>query len=96
MTEDRIDIRDLLVRGIIGIEEWERKNRQDMLINISLFADLREAGAQDDLGSSVNYRTIAKQVIAHVESAQRFTGEALAAAIARSCLAVEREIGDFG
>lgn len=86
MFEDRIEIRDLLVRGIIGVNEWERTNRQDILINITLFADLRPPGRTDDLTQSVDYKTVAKQVIAHAESSARLTVEALAADIARICL----------
>ena len=32
---DQIQIQDLLLRTIIGINEEERRNRQDVLINIS-------------------------------------------------------------
>ena len=39
MKEDRIEIKDLLLRGIIGINDWEREKKQDILVNITLFAD---------------------------------------------------------
>lgn len=84
---DKLIIKDLLVRGIIGINEWERTNPQDILINIEIKADLKQAGQTDDIDHSVNYRTVAKQVIAHTETAQRLTVEALAEDIARICLA---------
>jgi FolB domain-containing protein len=86
MTDDRIEIRDLLLRGILGINDWEREKPQDILVNITLFADLRAAGAGDDLNQSVNYRTVTKKVIEHVEGSRRFTVEALAADLARLCL----------
>ncbi len=86
MEEDRILIKDLLLRGIIGINDWERENRQDILINVTLFGDLRPAGESDDIADAVNYRTITKQIIQHVETSERFTVEALAADIARICL----------
>jgi FolB domain-containing protein len=86
MAGDCIEIKDLLLRGIVGINAWEREKPQDILVNITLFADLRRAGASDDLTDSVNYRTLTKQIIAHVESAGRFTVEALAADVARLCL----------
>jgi len=86
MPEDRIEIKDLLLRGVIGINDWEREKPQDILINITLFADLRPAGLSDDIADTVNYRTLTKQIIAHVESAGRFTVEALAADVARLCL----------
>lgn len=84
---DKIIIKNLLVRGIIGINEWERTQPQDILINIEIEADLRQAGESDNLEDSVNYRTISKQVIAHAETAQRLTVESLAEDIAALCLA---------
>jgi FolB domain-containing protein len=83
---DQIFIRDLVARGIIGVNGWEREKLQEILINIVLFADLHGAGNSDDIRDSVNYRTVAKRVLAHAETAQRQTVEALAADIARLCL----------
>jgi FolB domain-containing protein len=84
---DEIQIRDLLIRGVLGVNDWEREQPQDILVNLTLLADLQRAGATDDIADTVNYRTVAKKVIAHVETARRFTVEALAADIARICLA---------
>ena len=74
---DRIFIRDLMVRGILGIKPDERQNRQDVLVNIELLADTRTAARSDDIGDAVNYRNIAKRVIAHIEEAQDFLVEKL-------------------
>jgi FolB domain-containing protein len=82
---DKIIISDLLVRGIIGVNESERTNEQDILINITLYTDTSVAGKSDTLTDSVNYRTVAKAVIAHAQSAKRFTVEALAEDIADIC-----------
>ena len=79
---DQIHIKDLLLRTIIGINEEERRNRQDVLINIVLFTDLRPAGVSDQIGDAVNYRTIAKEIIAMVEASSFFTVEKLAAEVA--------------
>jgi FolB domain-containing protein len=89
MGEDQIHIKDLLLRGIIGINDWEREKRQDILINISLFGDFHHAGSSDQIEDGINYRTIAKRVIRHVEESSRFTVEALAADIAKICLEEE-------
>lgn len=86
MPEDQIQIRDLLLRAIIGINDWEREQKQDVLVNITLYADLSAAGKSDSIEDTVNYRTISKRVIAHVEGSQRFTVEALARDIADICL----------
>jgi len=83
---DRIQIQDLLLRTIIGINEEERRNRQDVLINITLYADTRVAGASDDIEDAVNYRTITKQVIKRVEESSFSLVEKMAAEIAAICL----------
>ncbi len=86
---DKIIIRDLKARGIIGLNDWERDNPQEILINIVLETDLRQAGETDDLAYSVNYRTVAKKAMHHAETAGRLTVEALAADLAKICLAEE-------
>ena len=83
---DQIHINDLRARGIIGINDWERENPQDMVINITLFLDLRQPGVTDELGDSPSYSAVAKRVLARAQSAERFTIEALAHDLARLCL----------
>ena len=83
---DQVFITDLMARGIIGINGWEREKPQEILINIVLLADLHRVGKSDNIQDSVNYRTVAKKVLAHAETIQRQTVEALAADIARLCL----------
>jgi FolB domain-containing protein len=87
---DQTFIRDLLVRGVIGLSDQERANPQDILINITLFADIAKAGQSDSIDDCVNYRTVTKKVLAHAEKAARYTVEALASDIARLCLEDER------
>jgi dihydroneopterin aldolase/D-erythro-7,8-dihydroneopterin triphosphate epimerase len=87
---DEIQIVDLLLRTFIGINEEERRNRQDVLINITLHADTRAAGASDNIENAVNYRSITKQVISLVEESQFYLVEKLAAEIAAICLADPR------
>jgi 2-amino-4-hydroxy-6-hydroxymethyldihydropteridine diphosphokinase len=83
---DRIQIKDLLLRAIVGINAEERRNRQDVLINITLHADTRAAGRSDEIDDAVNYRTLTKRVIAMVESSQFYLVEKLATEIAALCL----------
>lgn len=80
---DRILVRDLLLRGVIGLNDWEREVEQDILINIELAVDARAAGESDDVAHTLNYRTLTKDVIALVESSQPFLVETLAHQIAR-------------
>lgn len=83
MAEDKIVIRDLLLRGIVGLNEWEREKKQDILINLILYLDTRAAAASDNVEESLNYRTFTKAVIDYVEASSHFLVETLAASIAR-------------
>jgi len=82
---DKVIIKDLLVRGIIGVNDWERKRPQDILINLTLFTDTKRAGKTDNLEDCVNYSTMSKKVQAHAESAGRLTVEALANDLVKIC-----------
>lgn len=83
---DKVFIKDLLARGIIGIRDWERKKPQDILINVTVFADTSRAGETDDIAYSVDYSALAKKVQTHAETAARLTVEALANDLAKLCL----------
>ena len=83
---DRIKITDLHLRAIIGINPDERRNLQDVLINIVLYVDSRPAAESDDISDSANYRTITKEIIKLVESSRFYLIEKLASEIATICL----------
>jgi dihydroneopterin aldolase/D-erythro-7,8-dihydroneopterin triphosphate epimerase len=89
---DRIVIRDLLVRGIVGINAEERLNRQDILVNVTLWVDLRPAGASDEIADAVNYRTITKALIAHIEDGAPQLVERLALDLVRLCFEQEARV----
>ena len=86
---DKVIIKDLLARGVIGISESERKSAQDILINITMTTDTRKAGSSDDINDCINYRTVAKKAQALAETAERLTVEALAEDIAGMVLEFE-------
>lgn len=83
---DRILISDLLVRCIIGIRDDERKEKQDVVINLSLAVDLQAAGKSDSIKDSVDYAALKKRIVALAESSRFFLVEALAEKIAELCL----------
>ncbi len=83
---DRIHIKDLLLRCIVGSRAWERRERQNVHINVVLHADLSKAAASDAIADTVDYVTIKKKIIALVEGSSFYLIEALAEAIARVCL----------
>ncbi len=80
---DKIIIRDLLLRGIIGINPDERVKLQDILINMVIWADIRQAANSDAIDDAVDYKSITKRVIQHVEASSDFLVERLVTDLAR-------------
>ena len=83
---DKIHIRDLQVRCIVGIYEEERRARQDVFINIVLHADYHRACITDDIKDTVDYKSVKKQIVTMVEASQFFLIERLAEEVANLCL----------
>ena len=88
---DRVFIKDLLARGIIGVNDWEREKPQDILINVVAYADTRSAGSSDKLEEGVNYRSLAQRVRDHAEHSAKTRVKvdrisSLANDLARICL----------
>ena len=84
---DKILITNLRAHGIIGVYAHERQMPQDILINITLFTNTRDAAKSDSLDDCINYDALSQKVRAHAERVQRLTVEALAEDIASLCLA---------
>ncbi|GAA0846791.1 dihydroneopterin triphosphate 2'-epimerase [Marinobacter szutsaonensis] len=63
----RVRIKNLLLRAYIGIKEEEINNQQDVVINVELTYDAGDAIHQNEIEAALNYRTITKQIIAHVD-----------------------------
>jgi len=83
---DKIHIRDLLIRCIVGIYDWEREKKQDVLINIVLYADLGTACQTDRIEDTVDYKDIKQKVVDMVESSSFMLVERLAERVAEICL----------
>ena len=84
---DKIHITDLLLRCIIGVNDWERTQKQDVLINVTLYADLSRPCQTDNLKGSIDYKEIKGKIIAMVEGSSFNLIERLANEIAKICLA---------
>ena len=83
---DKIYIRDLEIRCIIGVNQVERTEKQDVVINVILFTDTRKAGRTDALADSVDYKRVKKAILSLVESSEFLLIEKLADEIAKVCL----------
>lgn len=83
---DRIHIRDLLLRADIGVFEWEHGKPQDVVLNITLHADLSQAMASDQLDDTVDYKGLKQSIITLVDSKRFALVERLASEVADLCL----------
>jgi FolB domain-containing protein len=83
---DRILIRELRARCVLGVSEEERREKQEVVVNLALGTDLHLPGRTDRFEDAVDYRAIKKRVLEAVENSQFRLVEALAQAIAELCL----------
>ncbi len=83
---DRIFIKDLTARCILGVTAEERREKQDVVINIALMTDLRRPAKTDKFEDAVDYRALKKKVLTAVEESSFQLVEALAERIADICL----------
>jgi dihydroneopterin aldolase len=83
---DRIFIAALTAEAIIGIYDWEREVKQRLEIDLEMWVDLRSAAKSDAIEDTLNYKSVAKRVLAFVEASQYQLVEALAGEIARIVL----------
>jgi len=79
---DKIFIHALKTEAIIGIFDWERQVRQTVLIDLELGFDIRKAALSDSIDDTLNYKALAKRVLAFVSASQFHLVEALAEHIA--------------
>ena len=63
----RIRVKNLRLRTFIGIKEEEINNRQDVVINATIFYPADDAVVINEIEHALNYRTITKAIISHVE-----------------------------
>jgi len=86
MRMDRVVIKNLRIRAILGILERERGEPQDILVSVTACTAPRLPTAPDEIAGCVDYAELADAIRALVEGARRFTVEALAEDIADLCL----------
>ena len=63
-----IKIENLRLRTIVGIYDWEKKEKQDLVINVSIDFDGSKAAASDSIEDTVDYKSITKKIISFVET----------------------------
>jgi 7,8-dihydroneopterin aldolase/epimerase/oxygenase len=75
---DKIFIHALKTEAIIGIFDWERQVKQTVIVDIEISADIRKAAFSDSIDDTLNYKRIAKRVLAFVEESKFHLVETLA------------------
>ena len=84
---DIVFLRDLRIETVIGVWDWERRIRQIVSIDLEMGADVRRAAATDRIDDALNYRDVAKRLIAFVGDSHFQLVETLAEAVARIVVA---------
>ena len=80
---DKIFLSALSVECIVGIWEWERRVKQTVIIDLEMAADIRRAAASDHIDDTIDYKKVAKRLLAFVGESQFNLVETLAEQIAR-------------
>jgi len=79
---DIIYLTDLRIKTVIGVYDWEREIKQEVVIDLEMGADIRKAAASDDLNDTLDYKSVAKRVISFVEESSFELVETLAERVA--------------
>jgi dihydroneopterin aldolase len=87
---DRIELRGLTVRGRHGVFEQERADGQDFVVDVTVWIDLAEAAASDDLADTYDYGVLAERAAAVVAGPARNLIETVAGEIAQDVMTDER------
>ena len=87
---DRIELRGLTVRGNHGVFDHERRDGQDFVIDITVWIDLADAAASDDLDDTYDYGALAQRAADIVSGPARNLIETVAAEIAEAVMADSR------
>lgn len=87
MNVDTVFIEGLTIETVIGIYDWERKIRQPVVLDVEMAFDNARAAASDAIDDTVNYKAVAKRLIAFVGGSSFQLVETLA----ERCAALIRE-----
>jgi dihydroneopterin aldolase len=75
---DTIFLRGLAIDTTIGFLDWERKVKQTVVVDLEVPTDCERAALNDDVTQTVDYKSMAKRVIAFVSTSEFLLVETLA------------------
>ena len=75
---DRIFLRGLTAECVIGFIDWERRVKQAVVVDLEMPVDCARAAASDEVTDTVDYKRVAKRVLAYIEASEFKLVETLA------------------
>lgn len=75
---DRVFLRGLTAECIIGFIDWERRVRQTVVVDLEIPVDCARAALTDEVADTVDYKKVAKRVLAFIEASEFKLVETLA------------------
>lgn len=83
---DIVYVKNLRVKALIGIYEWERRIQQEVRIDLEMAWDNRIPAASDDIKHTLNYKEAAQKVTSLVQGSEYQLVETLAETIAKTLI----------
>ena len=83
---DRIFLRGLTTECIIGFIDWERRVKQTVVVDLEIPVDCGQAALTDEVSDTVDYKKVAKRILAFIEASEYKLVETLAQRLALTLL----------
>jgi len=83
-----VSIKNLRLRTIVGIYDWEKKKEQEITINLRVTFDGEKAAKTDDINATINYKSLRNKIIEHIENKDFNLVERIASEIADIALSL--------
>lgn len=85
-------IKNLKAMTILGVYEWEKRQKREVILNISAHLDDTGAGDSDDMADSVDYAMVEEQVVRRLESGSYNLIEKLVKDVGALILSLDKRI----
>lgn len=79
---DIVYIRDLKIKTVIGVFDWERAIKQTVCLDLEMATNIAKAARHDDIADALNYKSVADRIVQFVEGSQFQLVETMAEKIA--------------
>ncbi|UGT40107.1 dihydroneopterin aldolase [Nocardia yamanashiensis] len=92
MSTDRIELRGLKVYGHHGVFDFEKRDGQEFVVDVTLWTDFTAAAKSDDIGDTIHYGELADQVVAIVSGPPRDLIETVVSEVADAIIVSDTRI----